>query len=132
MSALEHVEKRLSWYIKHQLLARTGYVCTELLVVLAGVAIPVVALYFPKDPIPGAWLGAIVAALTALRIVLHFHANWRRFAAARLAIGNQIELYKHDVKPYDNSTTRDGLLLLRVQAIESRETAEWVELPPAK
>lgn len=49
---------------------------------------------------------------------------------ARLAIDDQIQFYREKIEPYDTDDTRDKVLMQRVQAIESRETAQWIELAP--
>jgi len=130
--ALRDFDKLTSWYSFQGSRARQGHHLIEVLVILVGASVSVVALALPGNAIPVATLGGVVVVLTGLRQLFHWHENYVRFTAACQALKQERRKYMVGEPPYDDPTMRDRHLIQVMNNIEAKETQGWTQLMASK
>ncbi|HSR85852.1 MAG TPA: DUF4231 domain-containing protein [Streptosporangiaceae bacterium] len=128
--ARSEAERVFRWYVKNARASRYRFQISEMILLVASATVPVAGILTPNDARPAAIVGAAVVVLTAFRSVFHFYDNWTRFAGTCAVINAELRLYEARVAPYDVATTRDEVLLRKINSAELTETARWMKLPP--
>jgi hypothetical protein len=119
-------EASFRWYSRQAKQSRRMYRLSEVLVLVAGAAVPVSTL-LTDDSIAPATLGALIVVLTGLRTTYNWHDNWLRFTAACVALQTEDVKFEHKLDPYHREDAVQ-VLALRVRAIEEAETQSWMVL----
>jgi hypothetical protein len=128
LSAWELASCSYRWYInaarRSRRMARTG----ELVAIIGSSSVAVVVAIWPNAHFAPALLGLLVATAAGANNVFHWRENYLRYSVAREALNRQMRLYRASLTPYDNESTRDGILVQEVSAIEETEMAGWVQI----
>ena len=130
--ALKDFEKLTDWYALHAGQARLRHYIVEVLVILVGASVSIVALALPGNALPAAALGGVVVVLTGLRQVFHWHENFVHFTAASLSLKHERRKYLVAESPYDDPKERDRELVKVMNSVEAKETNAWMQLMSAK
>jgi hypothetical protein len=116
------------WYRSHAIRARRLFRISEVGVIVVSSAIPAsVAIWNGQEWI-AALLGAMVAVLTGLRSIFHWHENYLRFSAAREAVERERRMFRLGVGQYGDVRTREQRLVQAVSAIEESEMGAWLKV----
>lgn len=99
---------------------------------LVAASIPVAAVVQPESAVIPAILGGIIVVLSSARGLFYWHENYLRFSRAREAVEGERRLYLTTSPPYENMTTRDGMLVSRVTQIEQEEMGTWLQIAAEK
>lgn len=121
-------EALLNWYVLNALSSRRRYLISEVGLLVASTAVPVVGILSPHDARGPAVIGAIVVMLSGLRSIFHWRDNWIRFTVAGAAIKSELRLYDSEAAPYADASTRLASLVSRLNTIEMNETQAWTTL----
>jgi hypothetical protein len=124
--ALTIADDSYHWYRVHAIRARRSYRLSEILFLAFSTAIPVSAVIWPGTAIIPAVLGGALVLLTGLRSLYHWHESYVRFSRAREAVNAERRLYLTAAEPYQDSATRDQVLVAAVTRIEQQEMGQWV------
>lgn len=123
--ALGLADNSYEWYRRAAIKARRFYRLSETAQVVAASSIPVCAVLMPESAKISAILGALVALITGLRSIFHWHDDYLRFSEAREAIEAERRNYITHAEPYEDESTRERNLAVAVTRIEQREMDSW-------
>jgi hypothetical protein len=125
--AVATARKAYWYYSGNAKSARRRYTISEVLILLVSASVPILGILLPTNARPAAAVGAVVVALTGLRVVFHWHDNWTRFSLAANTLNNHIRLYLLGINPYAEDD-KDQKLIEKVNDVERRETRDWAGL----
>ena len=117
----------LRWYQSHANQARQLYVALQGYAIVGAAAVPVL---LSIGDIPVALSGAIgasVAAVQGLVVLLRSHDNWINYRSAVHSLSRELALYQTGAGPYADASDREKLFVERVEAAIATEEASWDE-----
>lgn len=126
--AVQECDQAVDWYARNARRCRVRHQVLEVLLLIVGASISVVALAVPAAGVPTAVLGAVVVLLGGLRQVFHWHENYVRFTQACQKLKAERRRYAVGQPPYDDPVQRDKKLVERLNRVEYEETMGWSEL----
>lgn len=120
--------KAVSFYDKGAVKSKRWYRSLSIYLILASAALTLwIALATPDDPIR--WIRATLAAsigiATALLSHLKCHENWLSYRASWDALERERRLYEAGAGEYKGAADRDTLFVERVEAVRTREGADF-------
>lgn len=130
--ALRDLDKLMDWYAVHAGQARRRHYIVEVLLILVGASVSIVALALPGNALPVAALGGVVVVLTGLRQVFHWHENFVQFTAASQSLKQERRKYVVGESPYADPNERDRELVKVMNSVEAKETNAWMQLMNTK
>lgn len=115
------------WYSKAAIRSRRSYKIFESLLIVIAAAIPVAAVVRPGEAVIPAILGSAVVVLSSIRTVFHWQENYLRFSRAREAVEAERRLYLTGSAPYDDTMTKEQILVGSITRIEQEEMGTWLQ-----
>jgi len=123
---LEYYDSKAVWN------KRCYYACSVYVLAVSGVICPVVLLSSTYGQVLAAIFSPTVTVLAAVAALFKFHENWLSYRATWDALKH--EYYWHDANAglYAGQDDPDRLFVEQVEALVSREGAEWLRRHAAK
>lgn len=126
----ERLEDQIAWYDKKSVYNQNWFKWLKAAVLVAGAAIPVVALAGLPSFV-SAVLGMLIVVLEGLQQLNQYHHNWITYRSTCEALKHEKYLYLAKAGPYANANDPTALLAERVEALVSQEHAKWVSAQEA-
>lgn len=103
-------------------------------VVLAGSSVisPVVLLFKTSGQLVVAGLGPLVTFVAAFAALFKFHESWLSYRATWDSLNHEVSCYETRAGSYAECDDPGRFLVERVEALVSREGAEWLQRHTAK
>lgn len=114
------------WYAMYCSEQKVRYQASEVVLLIVSATVPVVGILVPDDARWPAILGAVVTTLVGLRGLFHWRENWLHGAVALANIVAEMRSYSSGVPPYDDPSSRDSVLITRVNEIDAGARASFL------
>ncbi len=133
-AAPPYVQRRLEdqrqWHAREAARNKRRFYAAEIATLLAGAAIPIVAVAV-ADPliarVLSALLGAVVLVAAGLARLMKFQENWLQYRAVAEALGREREFYAEKAGDYAVADApREALLVDRVEALLTSTTMRFI------
>lgn len=123
------LEEQIAWYDRKSSQAQKAYKRMKMVEIFAAAVIPFLAgMHVPE----AAWItGALGVLITIFEGVLHlnqYQQHWTDYRTTCEALRHEKFLYLADAAPYGDAANVRAILAERVEALVSRENAQWSQL----
>ena len=126
--AWDRLTDQLGWYDHKSVVAQRWYKLLRMTQLVMSVSIPVVVTFGAPSTV-AAVLGALIAVVEGAQQLFGFHEDWIGYRSTAEALKHHKYLYLAHAPPYTGKD-RDRVLAEQVEALVSRENAEWIQTQP--
>ncbi|WP_221056811.1 DUF4231 domain-containing protein [Methanoculleus chikugoensis] len=122
---MERLEAQIQWYSRKSQHSQKWYKRLKIMAIIAAAAIPVfAAISVPASLIGG--LGALIVILEGIQGMNQYQHNWITYRSTAEALKHEKYLFLGNAGPYQDTAKPLPLLADRVEALISREHAQWI------
>ena len=121
----ERLESQIKWYDENAASNQAWFKGLKVVQIAVAAAIPVTAAAGASAAVAGA-MGALIVVFEGLQQLFQFQPNWTSYRATCEALKREKHLFLAQAGAYADRERRDRLLAVRVEALVSDETSEWV------
>jgi hypothetical protein len=136
VSEFDYPERRVreqsKWHSKEALRNKRKYHAVELLILVAGVLIPMASLlpadYGRSGPVATAILGGVIVVAGGAKRLFKFHENWLLYRAVSETLLRELELFRAAAGEYalENEKERNARLVERAESLLAGVTEQYL------
>jgi len=122
---IERLEDQLGWYERRSKSARRWFRWLKLIQIILAAIIPFLAGYGAPPILTGS-AGVIIIVLESIQQLCQLQHNWMTYRSTCESLKHEKYLHLGKAGPYKDAATPETLLAERIEALISREHAQWV------
>jgi len=123
------VDEQIKWYDEKSKVNQRWYHWLRAVEIIAASLVPLLAGYISNGTsylsiIVGA-LGVLIAVITAIVGLFHFHEKWIEYRTVCESLKNEKNLFLTATSPYSEEKTAFQIFVQRIEALISQENSKW-------